>query len=94
MMKKLNENDLLAVTGGFQELNKALPTAGKDIICPKCGEKAGEQFAKSVLYDPSLGSVEYHCSCGCQFVCYNDEVSYKDEFVKLCGQNGIEYKFL
>ena len=93
-MNKLNKDDLAAVAGGFQEVNKDLPTKGLNIKCPKCGSSKGDSFLKGALYDDSIGSVQYQCRCGCAFVVYKSRVILKNDFIKLCKDKGISYPFV
>lgn len=86
-------DDLDKIAGGFAEENRGLPTAGMNIKCPKCGASSPSSFSKSALYDPSIGSVEYRCKCGCSFVCMNGHVIPKQDFTALCHKKGINYKF-
>lgn len=92
-MKKLNMNDLEKINGGFKEENKGLPTYGKEIVCPKCKSKLPASFVNGALYDPKIGSVEYTCHCGCSFVCYQDQVILKNDWLSLCKDKGISYVF-
>ncbi len=92
-MSKLNDHEMDQVVGGFQEQNKGLPTNGMNIECPNCHSKEANSFAGSALYSPQIGSVEYHCKCGCQFVCYKDKVILKDDWLALCKNKGLAYEF-
>lgn len=92
-MDKLDFTELDNVTGGFAEENQGLPTSGMSIVCPACHTSDKDAFAGSVLYDPSIGSVEYHCRCGCKFVCYQGQVIQRQEWDALCKQKGIKYTF-
>lgn len=93
MMEKMDLNDLDRVNGGFEELNEKLPTEGMEIVCPNCHRKDKNAFAKSALYDPGIGSVEYRCGCGCSFVCYHGKVILRKDWDTLCAEKGIKYVF-
>ena len=92
-MEKMNLQDLDKVNGGFEEQNGNLPTAGMEIVCPNCHKKDQNAFAKSVLFDPEIGSVEYRCSCGCRFVCFKGKVILRKDWDDLCAKHGIKYVF-
>ena len=89
----LNLNELDHVVGGFAEASEGLPTAGMEIVCPRCYNDNKNYFAQSALYDPQIGSVEYRCSCGCKFVCYEGQVILRDKWDALCDRKGIHYVF-
>lgn len=93
MMEKLNLDSLDDVVGGFSEQNPGLPTKGMNIKCPRCHSDGAKSFAEGALYDPNIGSVEYKCKCGCQFVCMHGKVILKDDFLDLCNKKGITYTF-
>ena len=90
---ELNEEELNRVSGGFMETNTALATAGMNIKCPSCGNIAKGGFAKQVLHDKKMGSVEYKCSCGESFVCYDGMVIRKNDWIGMCGKKGYSYPF-
>jgi len=92
-LEYLKDADLGDVNGGFKEQNKILPTVGMNIVCPKCKTSDPSAFAGAALFDPNLDSVEYHCKCGCKFVCYKNQVILRKDFDDLCKANGIKYGF-
>ena len=92
-MSPLNDLELDSVNGGFAEENRGLPTAGMNIVCPKCGSKQALSFHNNVLYEPKIGSVEYACKCGCRFVCYKGKVILRKKWDDLCVRKGIHYPF-
>lgn len=92
-MTSIDDFELDSVNGGFAEENRGLPTAGMNIVCPKCGSKQATSFQSNVLYEPKLGSVEYQCKCGCRFVCYKGKVILRKNWDELCERKGIEYPF-
>lgn len=92
-MTKLNDQELTNIAGGFGETNRALPTYGMNITCPQCKSSDAASFTKKVLVDPSMGSVEYQCKCGCSFVCYNGYVISKAAWITKCNEKNYAYPF-
>ncbi len=92
-MKALLEEELDSVVGGFREGNRALSTAGLNIICPSCEASDSGSFSPQVMQDAKTGSVEYKCKCGCQFVVYEGNVIPKAKWVKLCRSKNYSYPF-
>ena len=90
---KLSDDELDGVSGGFTETNKGLSTFGYNIKCPSCGSTAGSNFEAGAWQDKKMKSVEYHCLCGCKFICYDGYVIQKDRWVNLCNQKGYKYPF-
>ena len=89
----MSDEELSGVTGGFGELNSALPTSGYEIICPRCGNSKSGGFSSSVKYDKRTGSVEYSCNCGCDFICYEESVILKADWVSLCNKKEYKYPY-
>ncbi len=73
MMNKLNDDELDKVSGGWRETNEDLPTYGKNIVCPFCGNDKKEKFAPNVIYDRINNSVTYFCSCKKSFVVFGEK---------------------
>ena len=91
--KKLSEEELLEVAGGFTETNRGLSTFGYEIKCPDCGAMSADSFEAGAWQDKKMNSVEYHCNCGCRFVCYDGYVIKKDNWINLCNKKGYRYPF-
>ena len=92
-VEKLSDDELDDISGGFTETNKGLATFGYNIKCPNCGATAATAFEAGAWQDKKMKSVEYHCGCGCKFVCYDGYVIKKDRWVNLCNQKGYKYPF-
>ena len=96
-MKKVNridDSELENISGGWMETNEKLATYRKNIVCPNCQADKRDQFEDIALQDDKLNSVEYHCSkCGCQFVCYQDLVILKGDWIKKCNEKNYRYPY-
>ena len=93
-MKKLSDEELDNVAGGFREGNKALDTYGKEIKCPSCKQSRRDGFDPRAFKDPKTGSVEYRCKCGTAFICYEGNVILKDDWIRKCKEKGYNYPFV
>ena len=89
-MTKLNDDELMNVAGGFVE-KADVPTKGMEIKCPGCGR--GDRINPQAKYDPGMNSVEYSCSCGVSFVCYENSVILKPEWINICKSKKYRYPF-
>ena len=89
-MKKMRDNELENIAGGFRETGN-VPTQGMNIVCPKC--KSGDNIRGGALFDNKMGSVEYSCGCGTDFVCYDGQVILKSKWIKLCNAKKYHYPF-
>lgn len=92
-VKRIDDSELENINGGWKETNKKLATFGKEIVCPSCGASKKVQFEDIALQDDKTKSVEYHCRCGCQFVCYDDCVILKSDWINKCNSKDYSYPF-
>lgn len=90
---KLSDDELEDIAGGFKETSKGLATFGFNIKCPSCGATSASSFDAGAWQDKKMKSVEYHCNCGCQFVCYDGYVIKKADWLNLCNKKGYKYPF-
>lgn len=65
--KKLTEDQLLQVSGGFQQNMPQAFSYGEVIRCPRCGNENGDEFYCEI--DMDLGKDLYTCAvCGQSFM--------------------------
>ncbi|MCR5627642.1 MAG: hypothetical protein K6F99_10000 [Lachnospiraceae bacterium] len=93
MEKKIDIKELEAISGGFTE-QAPIATKGKNIKCPNWQSEKKSSFADQAKVDPKTGSVEYHCNqCGTDFVCYENNVILKQNWIALCNKKGYKYPY-
>lgn len=93
-MKRLSDEELHKVSGGFREDNIELKgiSYGMNIKCPICGEERKEGFYNGVYVDPVMRSAEYRCKCGCAFICYQNNVIMLDDWIVECNKHNHSYR--
>lgn len=92
--RKLSDDELENISGGFCEGDKNLATYGYEVKCPKCGSDKQSVVGKGRV-DKGTGSVEYDCKCGYNFICYKTGgtmyVIPKNKWVSKCSEKGYAY---
>ena len=93
-MKKLNDNELKKVSGGFTEDDDRMKgyTFGMNISCPRCHRSDRSDFDANVFIDSDLKTAEYRCKCGARIICFRGHIILEEDWLAAL-RNGTLYRF-